>query len=191
MLNVIVAGPPGSGKGTLAKIMAEKYDLIHFSTGEMLRKEVAAHTPLGLQVAPILERGDLVSDSIVVSMIASSLEAYPQMHGFLFDGFPRTVKQAKALDKLLAEKGAPLNLMILLDLSDETCTSRILRRGTIENRADDTDISKVRHRLATYHSQTKPIIDHYKKQGKFVAVDSSKTPEHTFNQVDQCLTQIL
>ena len=113
------------------------------------------------------------------------------MHGFLFDGFPRTVKQAKALDKLLAEKGAPLNLMILLDLSDETCTSRILRRGTIENRADDTDISKVKHRLATYQSQTKPIIDHYKKQGKFVTVDSSKTPEHTFNQVDQCLTQIL
>ncbi|NLA15949.1 MAG: adenylate kinase [Bacteroidales bacterium] len=191
MLNIIVAGPPGSGKGTLAKTLAEKYDLIHFSTGDMLRKEVEQKTPLGQKVAPILERGDLVSDNIVISMISSSLDEHPQMHGFLFDGFPRTQAQAEALDRLLEDKGEPLNLMILLNLSDDVCAARILRRGTLENRSDDTDISKVKHRLTTYHTLTKPIVDHYKKQDKFVAVDSSQTPEHTFNQVKQCLNQIL
>ncbi|MFY9115521.1 MAG: adenylate kinase [Bacteroidales bacterium] len=191
MINIIIAGPPGSGKGTLAKIVVEKYNLTHFSTGDMLRKEVKHNTPLGQQVASILERGDLVCDDIVIGMITHELEDHPHMTGFLFDGFPRTLVQARALDKLLKAKGSPVNLMILLDLPDSICIERILRRGTIENRSDDTDASKVQHRLTTYHTITKPIVEHYKKQGKFITVDSSKTPEYTFNQVEACLKQIL
>jgi len=191
MVNIIIAGPPGSGKGTLAKLMVEAFGFVHLSTGDMLRNEIERGTPLGKEVESILSKGDLVSDKIVISLIANNLEAHPQARGFLFDGFPRTLPQARALDEFLEAKGHPLKLLILLDIDDSICEMRLLRRATIENRPDDTDAQRVRHRLATYHTQTEPIIDHYKQQDKFVSVDSSKTPEYTFNQVSECLKPIL
>lgn len=191
MLNIIIAGPPGSGKGTLAKLMIEKFGFVHLSTGDMLRHEIGLGSPLGKEVETILAKGDLVSDQIVISLISNNLRANPGARGFLFDGFPRTLPQAEALDDFLEKTGHPLNLMILLEVDDFVCETRLLRRGGIENRPDDTDSERVRHRLATYHAQTVPIIDHYKKQGKFVSVDNSKDPEHTLNQVSKCLKPIL
>jgi len=191
MVNIIIAGPPGSGKGTLAKLMVEAFGFVHLSTGDMLRNEIEQGTPLGKEVESILSRGDLVSDKIVISLISNNLEAHPNARGFLFDGFPRTLPQARALDDFLQKKGHPLKLLILLDIDDSLCETRLLRRASIENRPDDTDTDRVRHRMATYHAQTEPIIDHYKKQDKFVSVDSSKTPEYTFNQVSECLKPIL
>ena len=174
MVNIIIAGPPGSGKGTLAKLMVDAFGFVHLSTGDMLRNEIEQGTPLGKEVESILSRGDLVSDKIVISLISNNLEAHPNARGFLFDGFPRTLPQAQALDEFLEAKGHPLKLLILLDIDDSICEMRLLRRASIENRPDDTDTDRVRHRLATYHAQTEPIIDHYKKQDKFVSVDSSK-----------------
>jgi len=191
MVNIIIAGPPGSGKGTLAKLMVEAFEFVHLSTGDMLRNEIEQGTPLGKEVESILSKGDLVSDKIVISLISNNLEAHPNARGFLFDGFPRTLLQARALDDFLQKKGHPLKLLILLDIDDSICETRLLRRASIENRPDDTDTARVRHRMATYHTQTEPIIDHYKKQDKFVSVDSSKTPEYTFNQVSECLKPIL
>jgi len=191
MVNIIIAGPPGSGKGTLAKLMVEAFEFVHLSTGDMLRNEIEQGTPLGKEVESILSKGDLVSDKIVISLISNNLEAHPNARGFLFDGFPRTLLQARALDDFLQKKGHPLKLLILLDIDDSICETRLLRRASIENRPDDTDTARVRHRMATYHTQTEPIIDHYKKQNKFVSVDSSKTPEYTFNQVSECLKPIL
>ncbi|MFA5752238.1 MAG: adenylate kinase [Bacteroidales bacterium] len=191
MVNIIIAGPPGSGKGTLAKLMVEAFSFVHLSTGDMLRNEIEQGTPLGKEVEAVLSKGDLVSDKIVISLISNNLEAHPNARGFLFDGFPRTLPQARALDDFLETKGHPLKLLILLDIDDSICETRLLRRASIENRPDDTDAERVRHRLATYHTQTEPIIDHYKKQNKFVSVDSSKTPEYTLNQVSQCLKPIL
>ncbi len=191
MVNIIIAGPPGSGKGTLAKLMVDAFGFVHLSTGDMLRNEIEQGSPLGKEVESILSRGDLVSDKIVISLISNNLEAHPNARGFLFDGFPRTLPQAQALDEFLETKGHPLKLLILLDIEDSICEMRLLRRASIENRPDDTDTDRVRHRLATYHAQTEPIIDHYKKQDKFVSVDSSKTPDYTFNQVSECLKPIL
>jgi len=191
MVNIIIAGPPGSGKGTLAKLMVEAFEFVHLSTGDMLRNEIEQGTPLGKEVESILSKGDLVSDKIVISLISNNLEAHPNARGFLFDGFPRTLLQARVLDDFLQKKGHPLKLLILLDIDDSICETRLLRRASIENRPDDTDTARVRHRMATYHTQTEPIIDHYKKQDKFVSVDSSKTPEYTFNQVSECLKPIL
>ncbi|MCZ2316246.1 MAG: adenylate kinase [Bacteroidales bacterium] len=191
MLNIIIAGPPGSGKGTLAKLMIEEFGFVHLSTGDMLRNEIGLGSALGKEVEAILARGDLVSDQIVISLIANNLKANPGARGFLFDGFPRTLPQAEALDDFLEKSGHPLQLMILLKVDDQVCEMRLLRRAGIENRPDDMDPERVRHRLATYYAQTVPIIDHYKKQGKFVGVDSSKTPEYTLNQVSECLKQIL
>jgi len=191
MLNIIIAGPPGSGKGTLAKLMIEKFGFVHLSTGDMLRNEIGLGSALGKEVEAILARGDLVSDQIVISLIANNLKANPEARGFLFDGFPRTLPQAEALDDFLKKSGHPLKLMILLEVEDAVCEMRLLRRGGIENRPDDVDADRVRHRLATYYAQTVPIIDHYNKQGKLVSVDSSKTPEYTLKQVSECLKQIL
>ncbi|MDD5732815.1 MAG: adenylate kinase [Bacteroidales bacterium] len=191
MLNIIIAGPPGSGKGTLAKLMIDKFGFVHLSTGDMLRNEIGLGSPLGKEVESILARGDLVSDQIVISLIANNVKANPGACGFLFDGFPRTLPQAEALDDFLEKTGHPLTLMIQLEVDDAVCEMRLLRRGGIENRPDDMDVERVRHRLATYYAQTVPIIDHYKKQGKFIAVDRSKTPEYTLNQVSECLKRIL
>ena len=191
MLPIIRAGPPGSGKGTQAKLMVEAFGFIHLSTGDMLRREIELGSPLGKEVESILARGDLVSDQIVISLISNNVNAHPRARGFLFDGFPRTLAQAQALDAFLEKTGHPLRMMILLDVDDSVCETRLLRRATLENRPDDTDALRVRHRLATYHSQTVPIIEHYKKQGKFVSVDSSKNPEYTFNQVSEWLKPIL
>ncbi len=191
MINIIIAGPPGSGKGTQAKEMVEAFGFVHLSTGDMLRREIQAQSELGKEVESIMARGDLVSDDIVIRLISENVKKNPGVKGFLYDGFPRTIAQAEALDAFLEKLGHPLDLMLVLDVDDKLCEERLLRRAAIENRADDMDAGRVRHRLATYHTQTEPLIEHYQRLGKCCHVEGATGVETTFKQIKECLNPIL
>ena len=163
-MNIILLGAPGSGKGTQAVFLIEKHGLTHLSTGDMLRAEIAAGSDLGKQAKAIMENGQLVSDEIVIAMIAARLSD----KGALFDGFPRTIAQAEALDKLLAGRGSQIDAVIELQVGNEEIVQRMLARG----RSDDNEAT-IRQRLAVFEAQTKPLIDYYQKQGKLRSVDGS------------------
>jgi adenylate kinase len=163
-MNIILLGAPGSGKGTQAAFLIEKHGLTHLSTGDMLRAEIAAGSDLGKQAKAIMENGQLVSDEIVIAMIAARLSD----KGALFDGFPRTIAQAEALDKLLAGRGSQIDAVIELQVGNEEIVQRMLARG----RSDDNEAT-IRQRLAVFEAQTKPLIDYYQKQGKLRSVDGS------------------
>ena len=163
-MNIILLGAPGSGKGTQAAFLIEKHGLTHLSTGDMLRAEIAAGSDLGKQAKAIMENGQLVSDEIVIAMIAARLSD----KGALFDGFPRTIAQAEALDKLLAGRGSQIDAVIELQVGNEEIVQRMLARG----RSDDNE-ETIRQRLAVFEAQTKPLIDYYQKQGKLRSIDGS------------------
>ena len=163
-MNIILLGAPGSGKGTQAAFLIEKHGLTHLSTGDMLRAEIAAGSDLGKQAKAIMENGQLVSDEIVIAMIAARLSD----KGALFDGFPRTIAQAEALDKLLAGRGSQIDAVIELQVGNEEIVQRMLARG----RSDDNEAT-IRQRLAVFEAQTKPLIDYYQKQGKLRSIDGS------------------
>lgn len=163
-MNIILLGAPGSGKGTQAVFLIEKHGLTHLSTGDMLRAEIAAGSDLGKQAKAIMENGQLVSDEIVIAMIAARLSD----KGALFDGFPRTIAQAEALDKLLAGRGSQIDAVIELQVGNEEIVQRMLARG----RSDDNEAT-IRQRLAVFEAQTKPLIDYYQKQGKLRSIDGS------------------
>lgn len=163
-MNIILLGAPGSGKGTQAAFLIEKHGLTHLSTGDMLRAEIAAGSDLGKQAKAIMENGQLVSDEIVIAMIAARLSD----KGALFDGFPRTIAQAEALDKLLAGRGSQIDAVIELQVGNEEIVQRMLVRG----RSDDNEAT-IRQRLAVFEAQTKPLINYYQKQGKLRSIDGS------------------
>ena len=163
-MNIILLGAPGSGKGTQAAFLIEKHGLTHLSTGDMLRAEIAAGSDLGKQAKAIMENGQLVSDELVLAMIAARLSD----KGALFDGFPRTIAQAEALDKLLAGRGSQIDAVIELQVGNEEIVQRMLARG----RSDDNEVT-IRQRLAVFEAQTKPLIDYYQKQGKLRSIDGS------------------
>ena len=163
-MNIILLGAPGSGKGTQAAFLIEKHGLTHLSTGDMLRAEIAAGSDLGKQAKAIMENGQLVSDEIVIAMIAARLSD----KGALFDGFPRTIAQAEALDKLLAGRGSQIDAVIELQVGNEEIVQRMLARG----RSDDNEAT-IRQRLEVFEAQTKPLIDYYQKQGKLRSINGS------------------
>lgn len=167
----ILFGPPGAGKGTQAGCLAEKYNLMHVSTGELLRNEIAAGTELGKQAKSLIEAGKLVSDEVVEGMMKSLFESNPDKSGFLLDGFPRTLGQASDLDKILAERGEKVNAVISIMIQDETIQKRLAHRAEIEGRADDANPETIKNRIATYHKQTEPLIEYYKNAGKYREVD--------------------
>lgn len=163
----ILFGPPGAGKGTHAVFVAEKYNLKHISTGELLRGEIAAGTPLGLEAKSLIAEGKLVPDAVVEGMIKSAFETIKGYDGFLLDGFPRTLAQAEDLDKILADRGEEVSGIISIMISDDMIFQRIHKRAAEEGRADDASDDTIRNRIATYHAQTEPLIDYYKKAGKY------------------------
>lgn len=170
MFNLILFGPPGSGKGTQSEKLIARYGLKHLSTGDLLRREIAQKTPLGLEAKKIMDKGQLVPDEVVIGMISSALDNYSNAKGFLFDGFPRTDKQAEALDKLLELKKTTIAVMLALDVSEEELVKRLLKRGETSGRSDDNNETVIRARIAEYNCKTAAVADYYKSFDKVVLV---------------------
>lgn len=171
MLNLVLFGPPGAGKGTQAEFLINSFGLDHLSTGDLLRSEIAAGTQLGLEAKSFMEKGELVPDAVVIGMIKSKLENNNATKGFIFDGFPRTVDQAKALDKLLNENGTPISGMLSLEVEKQELIDRLLSRGKISGRPDDQDHSVIENRINVYNEKTLPLIQYYKPQGKHFGIN--------------------
>ncbi len=187
MFNLILFGPPGSGKGTQSEKLVEKYELVHLSTGNLLREEIANRTPLGLEAKNFIDKGQLVPDEVVIGMIDSCLDHHKEASGFLFDGFPRTLAQAQALDKLLAFKKTEIGLVLALEVSEEELVNRLLNRGKTSGRSDDTNEVVIHQRFAVYKNETAPIADHYKKLKRFQSIKGEGTVEEIFNSLCQAI----
>lgn len=170
----IMFGPPGAGKGTHAAAVREKYNLCHLSTGELLRAEIAKGSELGLHAKSLIDKGSLVPDSVVEGMIENQFNDVKGVAGFLLDGFPRTLGQARDLDAILAKRGEEVTAVISLMISDETVKQRIAHRAAIEGRADDASEETINNRIKTYHTQTEPLIEYYKAQGKYHEVQAEE-----------------
>ncbi len=177
MLNIVLFGPPGAGKGTQAEFLIKSFGLNHLSTGDLLRNEIAGGTKLGLEAKGFMDRGELVPDAVVIGMIKSKLESNQGANGFIFDGFPRTVEQAKALDKLLEENGTPVAGMLSLEVEKQELICRLLSRGEMSGRADDQDESVIENRITVYNKKTLPLIEYYKPQGKHYGINGMGTIE--------------
>src|SRR5665647_1427544 len=183
MFNLILFGPPGSGKGTQSEKLISKYNLKHLSTGDLLRSEIARKTPLGLEAKKFMDKGQLVPDEVVIGMISYALDANPDIDGFLFDGFPRTSTQAEALDKLLELKNLSINVMLALDVTEEELIKRLVKRGETSGRPDDNNKQVIRIRIQEYHKKTSPVADHYKIANKVVLVKGEGTVDDIFNRL--------
>lgn len=183
MFNLILFGPPGSGKGTQSEKLIAKYGLKHLSTGDLLRSEIAQETALGLEAKKLMDKGQLVPDEVVIGMISSALEANPAARGFLFDGFPRTAAQAEALDKLLELKKTDIKVMLALEVGEEELVRRLLKRGETSSRSDDTNESVIRQRIAVYHSKTAAVADYYNTFGKAVYLKGEGTIDEIFGRI--------
>ncbi len=171
MLNLILFGPPGSGKGTQSDNLVAKYGLVHLSTGNLLREEIAAKTALGLQAMGFMDKGQLVPDEVVIGMVDSYFDKHKDAKGFLFDGFPRTVAQAKALDKLLELKKIEISKVLILDVDEEELLKRLILRGKTSGRSDDADEKILRSRQDVYKKETLPVAAWYSKARKVTHVD--------------------
>ncbi len=185
MFNLILFGPPGSGKGTQSEKLIAKYGLKHLSTGDLLRTEITRQTPLGLEAKKIMDKGQLVPDEVVIGMISSSLDANPDARGFLFDGFPRTAAQAEALDKLLDLKKTSIGVMLALEVSEEELVRRLLKRGETSDRSDDTNENVIRERIAVYHSKTSAVADYYKIFDKVVMLKGEGSVDEIFDRISK------
>jgi adenylate kinase len=169
MFNLILFGPPGAGKGTQAVRIAQKYQWVHISTGDILRAEVSQGTPLGLKVKAVMDAGHLVSDELLIEIMESVFVKHANAKGFVLDGFPRTISQAQELDKMLAKLGRSVSLVLALEVNEEELVKRMLKRAVEQGRLDDTE-DAIKNRLVQYHSHTKPLINYYKENNLFKAV---------------------
>ena len=188
-MNVLILGPQGSGKGTQAKRIAAEYDIPHVATGDIFREAIASRTPLGREVEPILASGQLVPDELTVSLIRERLAEDDARNGFVLDGFPRNAAQAEALDELLAEIGRPLDIVLELQVPDEVCIERLLKRAEEEGRADDTP-TVIEQRLEIYHRETAPLVEHYLATGKVVGIHGEGSVDEVWAEIQDTLEQV-
>ena len=186
MLNLVLFGPPGAGKGTQAKHIIEKYHLVHLSTGDMLRAEKAAGTELGKHITEIMDAGKLVSDQIVIELISLRLDNNPHSKGFIFDGFPRTVAQAKALDNLLKEKETSISTCVSVEVKEKELVKRLLNRAKEQGRVDDTQ-AVIEARIVEYQEKTLPVATYYEKQEKLHAINGTGTVDAIFARICKVL----
>lgn len=190
MLNLVLFGPPGAGKGTQAEFIISAFGLDHLSTGDLLRSEIAAGTRLGLEAKSFMEKGELVPDNVVIGMIKSKLENNRQSKGFIFDGFPRTVAQAKALDTLLEENGTPISGMLSLEVEKQELIDRLLGRGKVSGRADDQDQSVIENRINVYHEKTSPLIEYYRASGKHYGINGMGSIEDIAGRLKEVIENL-
>lgn len=190
MFNLVLFGPPGSGKGTQSSFIIDKYQLVHISTGDILRKEVGSETPLGLEAKKYMDQGMLVPDEVVIGMIGSKLDENQNVNGFIFDGFPRTVAQAEALDNLLDFKGNPINLVLSLQVGEEALKQRLLSRGEVSGRSDDNEEVIVK-RIKEYHAKTAPVAEYYKTKEKLVDIKGEGSVEDVFGLLSAQIDAII
>ncbi|HEY8929156.1 MAG TPA: adenylate kinase [Mucilaginibacter sp.] len=183
MLNLVLFGPPGAGKGTQSQKLIDKYGLIHLSTGDLLRSEIAQGTELGLEAKKLMDDGKLVPDAVVIGMIRHKLDANKEAKGFIFDGFPRTVAQAEALDVLLEEEETPISGMIALEVPDDELERRLLSRGKDSGRPDDANPEVIRKRIHEYNDKTAPVAGFYQSHGKFTSIDGVGSVDEIFDQI--------
>ena len=183
MLNIILFGAPGCGKGTQAARIKEKYNINHISTGEVIRGEIARGTELGKSMQSYIESGRLAPDSIVIGMIRNYLKEHRDAAGNIFDGFPRTTAQAEEFDRILAEDGESVNVMVYMDVPEEELVKRILLRGKDSGRADDASEDVIRNRISVYRDQTVVVADHYDKHGKYAAIDGVGSMDEVFDRI--------
>ncbi len=189
MLNLVLFGPPGAGKGTQSEKLIKKYKLVHLSTGDLLRSQIAAGTQLGLKAKQLMDQGVLVPDEVVIGMIESKLHENQQAAGFIFDGFPRTVAQAEALDKLLGEHQTEITCMVALQVEDKELIRRLLERGKTSGRADDQNSTLIGNRIAEYNSKTLPVANYYQAQDKFTAVKGVGEIDEIFQKICHAVEQ--
>ena len=183
MLNVVLFGAPGCGKGTQSELLEKKFGLSHISTGEIIRSHIKSQTELGKQMQEYISRGELAPDSVVIGMVEEYLEQNKGIKGTIFDGFPRTTAQAEAFDKMLKKMGDDVDIMIYMDVPEEELVKRILLRGKDSGRADDASEDVIRNRIEIYNQQTAVVAEYYRAQGKYVAVPSLGTIEEVFERI--------
>lgn len=189
MLNIILFGPPGAGKGTQALRLAEQLKLNHISTGDILRNEIARATPLGVKVKSVMDRGELVSDGILVEILKTVMERHPEVKGFIFDGFPRTIPQADALDEMLREKGERIATVISFGVDEAELVRRLLNRAIEHGRSDDTE-EVIRRRLEVYNTQTRPLLDFYRSCGLLKEISGTGPVESVFESLTRAVAGI-
>ena len=188
-LNILLLGPQGAGKGTQAKRISGEYAIPHVASGEILRAEMAAGTDLGRRVKVIYDRGDLVSDDLMIELIRTRLEQPDTDAGFVLDGFPRTTVQAEALDQILADIGRTFSVVFALQIPDEIAFERLRRRAVLEGRADDTD-EAIQRRLDNYHRETEPLIEYYRVRGNLVPIHGDRSENEVFAEIQAALEQV-
>lgn len=183
MLNLILFGPPGSGKGTQAEKLIEKYGILHISTGDLFRYEMSNNTPLGQKAKEYMAKGELVPDEVTIGMLKNKVDANPDASGIIFDGFPRTIAQAEALDAFLTEKGTEVTALVALDVPEEELVSRLLNRGKSSGRADDNDESIIRNRISVYKAETAQVFDYYAQSEKSKLIPGVGSIEEIFDRL--------
>ncbi len=190
MKNIVLFGPPGAGKGTQAEILKEKYQLKHISTGDVFRFNIKNKTQLGLLAKSYMDKGDLVPDNVTIDMLEAEVEKNPEAKGFIFDGFPRTNAQAKALDELMDSKDSQINAMVALEVDDEVLVERLLKRGKTSGRADDADESIIRNRITEYYNKTAILKDYYSAQNKYFGVDGVGSIEDITERLSAVINEL-
>lgn len=191
MINIVLFGPPGAGKGTQAAMLSEKYCFNHISTGEVIRSEIQRCTELGLLVREVIERGELASDELVLGIIEEYMESHSRCNGNIFDGFPRTTRQAEEFDVLLSRRHHKVDVMLSLEVPDEELLTRLLLRAECSGRADDADQTVIRNRIDVYKAQTAVVADHYAAQGKYVPVDGVGAIEDVFGRLCRVIDSVI
>ena len=191
MVNILIFGPPGSGKGTQSVRLAEKFNLLHLSTGDMLRAEIAAGTELGKKMSAIMSKGELVPDEVVIEMIAVKIDSVKDKAGFLFDGFPRTVAQTIALEKMLNDRGMKIDSMLVLDVDYDELVKRMILRAELSGRPDDKDPAVVANRIDVYKEKTEPIIDFCREKGLYQPVNGVGSIDDIFKRLSDMVSKIM
>jgi adenylate kinase len=187
MINLVLFGPPGAGKGTQSERIIEKYSLVHLSTGDLLRSQIKEGTELGLRAKTLMDQGLLVPDEVVIGMIEAKLQEHQAAAGFIFDGFPRTVAQAEALDELLSRYNEQISVMVSLQVEDEELIKRLLLRGQSSGRPDDQNEELIRKRITEYNTKTKPVADYYQVQGKYVGINGIGEIDAIFQAITEAV----